>query len=181
MTSDLPRRCLWMSSCPMMPWCPGSVKGVFVSGGDHTSIRESSAATRNFPLSKNVCILHSILKKEPVELSSKSLIPKMLYWRNILWPQNIEQCLPDCKTATLFPVSSQILTVVLREEEIFISWDWLGKVWQVSDSHCSIKVLLDVRVEEEMALHPPVQADWDDPFLMDTEVSDDVLPSSPTL
>ena len=146
-----------------------------MSGGDHTSIRESSAATRNFPLSTKVCILHSILKTEPVELSSKSLVPQMLYWRNILWPQNIEQCLPDCKTATLFPVSSQILTVVLREEKIFISWDQLGKFWQVSDLHCSIKVLLDVRVEKEVGLHPPVQTEGDDPVLVETQPSHDVL------
>ena len=41
---------------------------------------------------------------------------------NIFWRQIIQPSLPECQTATLFLVSSQVLTVVPREPETFISW-----------------------------------------------------------
>ena len=43
------------------------------------------------------------------------------------------------------------------------------------DSHCRIKIVLDVRVEEEVGLHPPVQTEGDDPVLVETQPSHDVL------
>ena len=145
-----------------------------VRGRPHQYQRELSSDQE---LSSNYEGLHSALnfKKEPVELSNKSLVPQTFYWRNIFGHRISRKCLPDCKTATLFLVSSQILTVVLREEEIFISWDRLGKVWQVSDLHCSIEVLRNVRVEKEVGLHPPVQTEGDDPVLVETQPSHDVL------
>ena len=51
----------------------------------------------------------------------------------------------------------------------------LSEAWQVSDLHCCIKVLRDVRVEEEMGLHSPVQTEGDDPVLVQDQSCDGVL------
>ena len=54
----------------------------------------------------------------------------------------------------------------------------LGELWLVFDSDCCIEVVRDVRVEEAVGLHSPVQTDGDDPVLLETEAGDDVLISN---
>ena len=51
----------------------------------------------------------------------------------------------------------------------------LCKMWLVFDLNCSIKVVTDVREEEEVGVYSPGQTERDDLVLVEAQSSDDVL------